>query len=104
MSLKSNSFRSIRVFISSSCGDKGRFDEMREKLASLLDETMVFSVYTWEREGASSSCAGDNYIAELNDSDIAVVVVDNSVGVTSGVQKEIDQIRKTNKRALFYFV
>lgn len=104
MSLKPNSFRSIRVFISSSCGDKGRYDEMREKLASLLDETMVFSAYTWEREGASSSCAGDNYIAELNDSDIAVVVVDNSDGVTMGVQKEIDQIRKTNKRALFYFV
>lgn len=104
MSLKPNFFRSIRVFISSSCGDKGRYDEMREKLAGLLDETMVFSAYTWEREGASSSCAGDNYIAELNDSDIAVVVVDNSDGVTMGVQKEIDQIRKTNKRALFYFV
>ena len=104
MSLKPNSFRCIRVFISSSCGDKGRFDEMRGKLASLLDETMVFAAYTWEREGASSSCAGDNYIAELNDSDIAVVVVDNYVGVTTGVQKEIDQIRKTNKRALFYFV
>lgn len=46
MSLSPNSFRSIRVFISSSCGDKGRFDEMREKLASLLDDTMVFAAYT----------------------------------------------------------
>ena len=104
-----NDFRKIRVFISSKCGDSepgnlGRFDRMRREIAKRLDSSPVFAPYLWERGGASTANAERNYIGELNDSDICVVVIDNKVGVTPGVQKEVDQVIQTDKRALFYFV
>lgn len=99
-----NPFRRVRVFISSKCDDGQRYGFMRSRLADMLNESLVFSAYIWERDGASTAKVEDSYISELNDSDIAVVVIDNADGVTSGVQKEIDQIRKTGKRAFFYFV
>lgn len=104
-----NDFRKIRVFISSKCGDSepgnlGRFDRMRREIAKRLDSSPVFAPYLWERGGASTANAERNYIGELNDSDICVVVIDNKVGVTPGVQKEVDQVIQTDKGALFYFV
>lgn len=104
-----NDFRKIRVFISSKCGDSepgklGRFDQMRREIARRLDSSPVFAPYLWERGGASTANAERNYIGELNDSDICVIVIDNKDGVTPGVQKEIDQVIQTDKRALFYFV
>ena len=77
---------------------------MRKELAALLDGIAIFDAYLWEREGASTLRAAENYIGELNDSDICVFVIDNKEGVTPGVQKEIDQVFNTKKRALFYFV
>lgn len=104
-----NDFRKIRVFISSKCGDSepgnlGRFDRMRREIAKRLDSSPVFAPYLWERGGASTANAEQNYIGELNDSDICVVVIDNKVGVTPGVQKEVDQVIQTDKRALFFCV
>lgn len=96
-------------FISSKCGDSepgnlGRLHRMRRKIAKRLDSSPVFAPYLWERGGASTANAERNYFGELNDSDICVVVIDNKVGVTPGVQKEVDQVIQTDKRALFYFV
>lgn len=98
-----NIMRSIRVFISSKCGDKGRFDSMRETLAQRLDGTGAFHAYLWERGGASTRQAGERYLAELKDCDVVVFVIDNKVGVTPGVQNEIDYATLLGKRSLYYF-
>ena len=102
-SMPHNPFRSIRVFVSSRCGDSGRFDAMRQRLADRLESTSVFQAYLWERGGASSMRAKEGYISEINDSDICIVVIDNADGVPQGVRNEVDHILRTNKRALFIF-
>mgnify|MGYP004576037427 CR=1 FL=1 len=105
-----NGFRKIRVFISSKCGDTdesgnpGRFDGMRREIANRLKSSPVFDPYLWEDGGASTASAKNNYISELNDSDICVFIIDNKVGVTPGVQNEINQVFQSDMRALFYFV
>jgi len=97
--------RPIRVFISSKCGDgdEGRFDPMRKELASQLDESLIFQAYLWERGGASTEQAEARYLSELKDSDVIVIVIDNKVGVTPGVRKEIDSANRLGKRCLYYF-
>ena len=93
-----NGFRKIRVFISSKCGDAdesgnpGRFDAMRRGITNRLKSSPVFDPYLWEDGGASTTSAKNNYISELNDSDICVFIIDNKVGVTAGVQNEINQV------------
>lgn len=101
----SNSFRKIRIFLSSHCGDCGRFDSMRKEVAYALegDGTTPFQVYLWGRNGASTEQAGSRFLSELADCDLVVFVVDNERGVTPGVQKEIDQAIRFNKRCLYYF-
>lgn len=101
--LTRNQLRKIRVFISSKCGDRGRFDSMRRELASLVDSVPAFQAYLWERSGASTEQAGARYIAELDDCDVVVFIIDNKDGVTQGVQKEIERARQTNKRSFYYF-
>lgn len=98
-----NEQQKIQVFVSSKCGDHGAFDDMRSRLADLLMESGVFSSYLWERGGASTMPASSLYVSQINLSDICVFVIDNAIGVTPGVQKEIDQALNTNKRSLFYF-
>lgn len=101
----SNGFRKIRIFLSSHCGDGGRFDSMREEVACALEGngTTPFQVYLWGRNGASTEQAGTRFLSELADCDLVVFVIDNERGVTPGVQKEIDQAIRFNKRCLYYF-
>lgn len=98
-----NQQQPLRVFISSKCGDKSRFDSMRKELAEQLDKLPYFQAYLWERGGASSQTASNEYLAELKDSNIIVIIIDNKAGVTPGVQKEIDCANRLSKRCFYYF-
>ncbi len=93
----------IKVFISSICGDNGRYDKLREQLKKRLEQTNFIRVYTFESKGASTLPAGDHYLWELRDSDVCIVIIDNKDGITSGVQREINEIKDNNIKALFYF-
>lgn len=92
----------IKVFISSICGME-KYDKVRADLKSAIESTQLADVYTFESNGASTLPAGDHYILALEDSDICIFLIDNEDGITPGVQKEIDTVKKHNIKALYYF-
>ena len=92
----------IKVFISSICGVE-KYDTLRAKLKQLIEGTNLADVYLFEDAGASTLTAQQHYIWDLENSDICIFIIDNFDGVNSGVQKEIDDAKKHNKKSFFYF-
>lgn len=96
----------IKVFISSKCdkaGEPPKYAPIRSELKQVIEKTGLASVYTFEDEAASTLSAGDHYTFALEDSDVCIFLIDNADGVSSGVQVEIDVVRKNNIKALYYF-
>ncbi len=92
----------IKVFISSICGVE-KYDKVRKELKDAIEKTQLADVYTFENEGASTLPAGDHYKFALEDSDVCIFLIDNADEITTGVQEEIDIVKKHNKKALYYF-
>ncbi len=92
----------IKVFISSICGVE-KYDEIRAALKSALEATQLFDVYTFEGKSASTLPAYAHYKFALEDSDVCIFLIDNADDITSGVQAEIDTVKKYNIKALYYF-
>ena len=95
--------RKIEVFISSICGDNGKYDHVRAELKKSIEETGLANVYLFEGKGAASMPAGSHYQFALEDSDICIFLIDNADGITPGVQREIDTVKRNNIKALYYF-
>ncbi len=95
--------RKINVFVSSKCGDKGKYDHVRAELKKSIEATNIADVYLFEDEGASSVPAGLHYGYALEDSDVCIFLIDNADGIPSGVQKEIDIVKKHEIKSLCYF-
>ena len=57
----------------------------------------------FEQEAASTLTVGEHFSWGLEDSDLCIFLIDNADGVSSGVQKEIDIVKRNNKKALYYF-
>jgi len=93
----------INVFISSICGDHGRYDYVRAELKSKLENTGLANVYLFEATPSSTISAGQHYELELRDCDLCIFLIDNQEGIRPGVQKEIDIVKKYNIKALYYF-
>ena len=93
----------INVFISSICGDNGKYDRVRASLKKTIEDTNLAKVYLFEKKDASTLSAGEHYIWALEDSDICIFLIDNADGVTPGVQKEIDTVKSRNIKSLYYF-
>lgn len=93
----------IKVFISSICGDKGKYDRVRAELKALLEDTKLVDVYLFEQEEASTLTAEEHYLWTLEESHVCIFLIDNSDGVTPGVQREIDTAKRCNIKSLFYF-
>lgn len=74
--------RKISVFISSKCGDE-KYDNIRQRLKSLIEKTGFADVYLFENSPASSLSAQKEYIYELDDSDVCIFLIDNADGVKS---------------------
>lgn len=102
-SLKIESCHKIKVFISSRHGDNGKYDRVRSQLKKTIEETGLAYVYTFEQEAASTLTVGKHFSWGLEDSDLCIFLIDNADGVSSGVQKEIDIVKRYNKKALYYF-
>lgn len=93
----------VEVFISSICGDNDKYDHVRAELKKVIEETGLANVYLFEGKGAASIPAGSHYEFALEDSDVCIFLIDNADGVTPGVQKEIDTVKRNNIKALYYF-
>lgn len=95
----------IKIFISSICGNpkKPQYDKVRAELKDAIEKTGLAYVYLFEGKGAATISAGNHYSWELEDSDVCIFLIDNADGIPSGVQAEIDIVRKYNIKALYYF-
>ena len=98
-----NLLQPIRVFISSKCDDGGPYTKLRRELESKIDETPFFKAYTWERGGASTSSAKETYCWQLNDSNLCVFIIDDSLDLPEGVKNEIHEALEQGKKSLYYF-
>lgn len=92
----------IKVFLSSICGNE-KYNNVRADLKKAIEKTQLADVYTFESEGASTLTSGAHYTFALEDSDICIFFIDNADGVTSGVQVEVDTVKKHNIKSLYYF-
>ena len=95
--------KKIRVFISSVCGDNKKFNPVRKRLKKLIEDTGVATVYLFEDEEASTLSAGAHYKFNLIDCNVCIFLIDNKVGVTPGVQEEIDIAKRHNIKSFYYF-
>ncbi|WP_311467993.1 hypothetical protein [uncultured Abiotrophia sp.] len=95
--------KKIRVFISSVCGDNKKFNQVRKRLKKLIEDTGVATVYLFEDEEASTLSAGTHYKFNLIDCNVCIFLIDNKVGVTPGVQEEIDIAKRHNIKSFYYF-
>lgn len=98
--------KKIKVFISSKCDgpeEIPKYAPVRAELKQAIEDSGLAEVYIFEGEEASSLSAENNYTFALEDSDICIFLIDNYDGIPLGVQKEIDVVQRTNKKALYYF-
>lgn len=96
-----NSFREIRVFISSRC--VGDYIPVRQKLFRLLKSSTVFEPSMFEGLGAATGYPKEVYTRELIDCDVCVFIIRNDDGLSEGVLDEIDCAIARRKKSLFYF-
>lgn len=100
----------VRVFISSNCDSKedkqngnAKYGVMRRSLKLLLESTEVCNVYVFEEGTATSYDVVSSYMNPLDDSDLAIVIVDNKDGIGKGTQNEIGRIAALKKKCIYVF-
>lgn len=88
----------LKVFISSRCDSPGmiKYAPVRKALKHLLEETGMIETYCFEAEPASSVSLPNDYISELRDSKLIILLVDNKDGYSDAVLMEY-QYAKANK-------
>lgn len=95
--------RKVQVFLSSICGDNGKYDKVRAEIKAAIERTQLAVVYTFESEEASTLTAHEHYSFALERCDVCIFLIDNADGVRSGVQNEIDTAKRNNIKSIFYF-
>ncbi len=100
----------VSVFISSNCDSKedkqngnAKYGVMRRSLKLLLESTEVCNVYVFEEGTATSYNVVSSYTNPLDDSDLAIVIVDNKDGIGKGTQNEIGRIAALKKKCIYVF-
>lgn len=92
----------LRIFISSICNDKGKYDEIRSSLKKEIESTGLAKVYLFE-DGPKTISAQNDYIWNVEYSDLCIFIIDNKDGVPQGVQNEINAANRNNIKSLYYF-
>ncbi len=100
----------VKVFLSSNCDkkeerEKGntKYSVMRKALKLLLESTELCDVYVFEEGTATSYNVISSYTNPLDDSDLAIVIVDNKDGIGVGTQTEISRITALKKKCIYVF-
>lgn len=126
---KMNSEEKIKVFISSkSGGERINFDEIvktessdkkavaekavrtnydlvRRALKIALENTGFIQTYTFEGATASTSSAREDYLFQLDQSDICLFLIDNfDKEISPGVLLEVERAKQTKKKSIYIFL
>lgn len=91
----------LRIFISSKIG--GNYNIIRSALKTLLEETGLVNVYTFESSGARSRSAKIDYSTNIDESHVCIFLIDNSINVPDAVMDEHTRAKLLNKRRLYFF-
>ncbi len=80
----------IKAFISSRCDSPNNFKyaPIRKSLSHMLEETGMIETYCFESEPATSVELPDDYISELNDTQVLILLVENKDGISDATLKE----------------
>lgn len=92
----------LRIFISSMCNDKGKYDKTRMALKKKIEATGLAEVYLFGDAPRTVSAYND-YTWNVADADLCIFIIDNKDGVSEGVQNEIDIAKKHNIKSFYYF-
>ena len=93
----------VNVFISSKCGDNGRYDKMRKNLKKMIEETNLAKAYVFELSTARSQQAISHYLRKVDDSDICIFLIDNNDGAPAGVINEQKRARANKIKSIYLF-
>ena len=93
----------IKVFISSKCGDHGKYDDLRKRLVKRIEDTHLMRTYVFENEGSSILPVQYEYITHLEESDTCIFIIDNKDGVSESVRRELETAEKNGISSLYYF-
>ena len=92
----------ITVFISS-CMRSEELRIVRQHICEEVDRTGLFRAWAFERHGASSIPAKEDYLLGVHESEVCVFVVESEFAVTEAMQSEIDEARSLGRKSFFYF-
>ena len=129
MGNKMRSQEKIKVFISSRCGGeqinydhlvnteatdkktiaekatKTNYDLVRRGLRVALENTGVIETYLFEDDTASTSSSQEDYLYELDQSDVCLFLIDNfDKEIPEGVLREVERAKQNNKKSIFLFL
>ncbi len=95
----------IKVFISSRCDSQGQFKytPIRKNLKYLLEETGMIEAYCFEDEPSTSVSLPNDYISELDDSHLLVLLVDNKDNISDATLKEYHYAKSKKIRIIALF-
>jgi len=119
----------IKVFISSKCGGerinydrlvdtdsidkkyvadravRTNYDLVRRALKTALEETGLIRTYVFEDTSASSSVVKEDFLFELDGSDVCLFLIDNfDDNISEGLLVEITRAQRTNKKSFYLFL
>ena len=114
------SSKKIKIFISSICDTELKdfnqvdgtekairisYNLIRRALKVALVETGLFEVYVFEDESPSTLPVGDDYLGELDSSDVCIFLIDNFYPeISKGLLTEITRAQKNNKKSFYLFL
>ncbi len=91
----------VKVFISSNINDSFRI--VRKALRDLLLESGMCDVYEFDHEPGTTCELSSAYLFSLRDSDIVIVLYNNSEDLGDGTLKEITEAKNLDKKIMYFF-
>lgn len=101
--------RPLRVFISSAMENseepwRQKIVDLRHSLNEKLKKYSFIEPFILEDDGSSVLGLNEEYITNLRDSNVVMVLLDSSKPIAPGVQKEITDARQNNIPRVYYII
>ena len=92
----------VKLFISSGMSSED-LREIRHDIHQLLNDSPYVRGWLFEYEGASTYAAELEYRMKVKDAHVCAFIIDGRCEIPEGVQKELDEAARGNKKCFYYF-
>ena len=92
----------VKLFVSSGMSSRS-MRIVRTAIYKLLCDSPYIQGWFFEHAGASTFDAEADYRLRVADSDICAFIIDGRCEIPEGVQKELDEASRRNKKCFYYF-